>query len=95
MDIQRVAGSQFVSKLPNGFEVWLPLNIPNGPANLRDNDVVILGFPKLQHPMLNLVDNVRNHLNCFSQICSAALLIYDLKINSAGRNIIGLTSRYA
>jgi len=86
----RVVGAEVVPQLADGLQVGLALNVPDRAADLGDHDVVIPLLPQLQHPVLNLVDDVGNHLHGLAQVRAFPFLGDDLHVDPSGGDVVGL-----
>src|SRR5690625_950945 len=95
MDVERVLGTDLVAQLADRFEIRLALDISNGAADLRDDDIVSASRARYQHPSLDLVDDMRHNLNGLAQVRAGALLCNHLEVDTPGCHVIGLTRRPA
>src|SRR5262245_29618753 len=88
MDEDRVVTPDFVPELPDAFEEGKRFNIAYRPANLDDYHIHILRncFDRI----FDLVGNVRDDLDRFTQVIAAPLFIDYREIDSPGRPVIGL-----
>ena len=67
--------AQLPLELSNGFHVRCALDIADSSANLGNHEVVAILLAEQLHVALNLVGNVRHHLNGLAQIVATALLV--------------------
>ena len=79
-------GADFKPELADGLQERLRLDIPDGTASLDDHDVHACA----DHldTSLDFVGDVRNHLHGAAQVVAAALAADDLRIDTAGREVI-------
>ena len=87
MDIDRVPGTQLPAHLADRFQKGQTLDITDGPADLDDRHIHIAITRNLFDATLDLIGNVGNDLNSFSQIIASAFFGDDRIINFASRNI--------
>ena len=67
-----IALAQLVGELPNGFKEGQGFNVPGCTTDFNNGDVRS-SLGTLLDGFLDLVGDVRNHLNCFAQIFSPVL----------------------
>src|SRR5215207_2691676 len=85
MDKEYVLAPHLIAKLPQRFEEGLRLNIPNRTPDLHNDHVGarLLGDPC--YPALDLVCNMRDHLDRPTEKIAAAFLADDVRVDlSAG-----------
>ena len=81
MDKQRIVPAHFKGKLTDGFEKWLAFNITCSAADFCDDDIRLRFFSYRINKVFDLVGNMGNNLDRFSQIISFAFLIQDIPVN--------------
>jgi len=86
----RVARAQLVAQLADGLQVGLALDVAHRPSDLGDDDVVVARLPKLQHPVLDLIDDVGHHLHGLAQVRPLPLLADHLHVDPPGGDVVGL-----
>ena len=88
MDITDVLASQVAAQLADRLQERLPLDIPRRAPDLYDGNICHALQP--EDSLLDLVRDVRNHLDRLPQIISPALLLDDRFINLAGGEVVYL-----
>ena len=83
---------QFPLQLANRFHEGLGFHVADGPADFRQDDIVLSGAAQQQHPTFDFVRNMRDDLHGFPQVGALALLGNDRVINLAGGYVVGLGS---
>src|SRR5215211_3977130 len=81
MDKEHVLSPHFIAELPERFQKWLRLNIPNGATDLHDDHVRARLLGDACHPSLDLVRDVGDHLDCAAEKITAAFLADDLGVD--------------
>ena len=81
VDEQGIGAGKAVAHLPDGFEEWLPLNVAHRAANFDDHHVGIVFLADQHHTPLDLVGDVRNHLNRAAEIITASFLVDNVAVN--------------
>src|SRR6266446_1801236 len=83
---ERILRAHFQAHLADGFEEGKRLDVANRAANLDDNNVDAFGnFPDGR---LDLVSDVRDYLDGFAEVITAALFGEDRFVDAAGRPVI-------
>ena len=82
-----IFAAEFLAHLADSFKEWERFNVANGAADLNDGHVSAVRGD-LAHGVLDLVGDVRDDLDGFAQVISAAFLENDLLINTAGGEIV-------
>ena len=83
----RSLGTHFDAQLANSLEERLGLDVTHGTANFDHRDVGIAGT--LDDPALDLVGNVRNHLDGRAQVVATALLAQYFLVDPPGGEVVG------
>ena len=89
MHEQRTLGTYFYLELTTGFQERQGFNIANRTTDF-DQCHISAGSP-FNNPTLDLVSDVRNHLNGSAQVVTTALLADHLFVHPAGGEVITLT----
>ena len=87
MDKEGVFTAVLEGDLPHCFDEGLRLDVSDGPADLRDQDVRTGFFDHTVDEALDLVRNMRDDLYCRAQVLAAALLVEDIPVYLAGCEI--------
>ena len=88
MHEEDVPAAQFVADLPGRFDERLRLDVADGSADLRDDDVGLRVLGRLQpHAALDLVGDVRDDLHGVAEILAPALARDDLRIDLPRRDV--------
>jgi len=82
MDIQCPLGTQFPAQLADGLEEGLTFDVADGAAYFGNDEVEILLGGVHQYAALNLVGDVRHHLDGLSQVVASALALDDAQIDT-------------
>jgi hypothetical protein len=90
MDEDGLAAAQLIVELADGLHERQALDIADGPADLAEHEVDIVGLG--QSELLDLIGNVRNDLHRRAQIITAPLALDDGLVDAALRDIVGLTA---
>ena len=85
MDAEGVL-TQFPPQLSDGLQERSTFNIADGSANLGNDKVELPSFRISLDPVLDLIGNMRNHLDGFTQIVAATLFLYHRLIDLSGGN---------
>jgi len=80
--------AQLVAHLPDGLEERQRLDIPHGSADLGDHHVSVMRDPP--DGGLDLVGDVRDHLDGLAQVIAAPLARDDLFVDAPGSQIVHL-----
>src|SRR5262245_60540735 len=89
MDEEHVLAADFIAELPQGFKEWLRLDIADCPADLNDHHVCASLFCDSRDSTLDLVCDVRDHLNRPTEEITAAFLANDFCINLSTCKVAG------
>ena len=91
--------AQLPTQLSDGLHKRCTLNITNGAAHLGNHEVKLFAlFVLSQHSALNLIRDMRHHLNGLAQIITTALAVYHRLIDTSGGNRVvtcGVNTREA
>ena len=87
MDKEAVLPADLQRDLANGLQKRLGLDVADGAADLRDNDVRVGLFADGVDEFLDLVRDVRNDLHRRAEIFAAPLLVEDVPVDLTGRQI--------
>ncbi len=87
MEEEAVLPSHLPGKLADGLQEGLAFNIPDGSANLGDDNIRIGALPQGGHKPLNLPGDVGNHLDSAAQVGSAALLVQNIPVHPPGGEV--------
>ena len=82
---------QLISQLANGFHEGQALDIADRAADLAQNEIMIVLTGKREG--LDLVGDVRNHLNGRTEIIATAFLGDNVLINASGGDVVALMRR--
>ena len=85
---QRAVGTHFAAQLTDGFQERQRFDVTDGAADLHQRHVVT--FSPLDHTMLDLVGDVRNHLHRAAEIVATALLAQHMLVDPAGGEVVAL-----
>ena len=86
MEEEDVVSADLMADLAHGFEEGQGLDIADGPADLRDDDIDV-GTGHATDARLDLVGDVRNHLDGVAEVFTAPLLGDDGGVDLPGRHI--------
>ena len=86
MTVDHVLTAHAVRHLPDCLEEGLPLDVPHRPADLHDQDVLLL--PRPDQPLLDVVGDVGNHLDRPAQVGAPALPVDHVRIDLSGRDAV-------
>ena len=91
-DVQEeaVVAADVVADLAGGLEERQRLDVADGAADLGDHHVDVAGVVRLAHradPVLDLVGDVRDHLDGVAEVVAAALLGDHRGVDLAGRHV--------
>ena len=81
VDEEAVLRSHFQSHLTDGFQKRLTFNVAGGAADFRDDHVGICLSAYSINKLLDLVGNMRDHLDGLSQVFAAAFLIEHIPVD--------------
>ena len=87
MDVDRVLAADVLAELADRLEERQGLDVADRAADLDDDDVVVLGATLL-HRSLDLVGDVRDHLDGRAEVVAAPLLGDDVLVDAAGRDVV-------
>ena len=73
MDVEGVLTTDVAPQLSAGLQEGLRLDIAHGAADFVDHHV-IAGLGDIQHPRLDLIGDVRDHLDALTEVIASALL---------------------
>ena len=74
--------AQFPFQLSDSFHVWGTLDVADGSANLGNHEVIVILLAEQLHVALDLVGDVRHHLDGFAEIVAATLLVNDCLVDT-------------
>ena len=81
--------TQLPAQLADGLHKGSALNVADGAAHLGDDEVELLVLLVLaQHTTLNLIGDMRHHLNGLAQIVTATLAVDDRLVDAAGGDAV-------
>lgn len=86
MHIDRVVARQVVAELANRLQERHRLDIADRAADLAQYEVIVV--IAVQHEMLDLVGDVRDHLNGRAEIVAAPLALDDVLVDAAGGDVV-------
>ncbi len=87
MDEAGLAARQFLAQLADGLEERQALDIADRAADLDQHEIGIAGVG--QDELLDLVGNVRHHLNSRAQVVAPPLLFDDVGVDAARGDVVG------
>ena len=87
MDEQAVLISHLQSDLAHSLQKRLGFNIPDGPSDLCDHHVRICLFSHAVHEFLDLIGNMRDHLDRGAQVFSSPLFVENVPVDLSGCQI--------
>ena len=90
MDAHAVAFRKFPLQLAHGLNEGEAFHIANRAANLRDNDVILAGLAKQEHPALDFIRDMGHNLDGLSKVCALAFMRNDGIVNAPGSDVVGL-----
>jgi hypothetical protein len=97
--VAALAARQVLAQLADGLEERQALDVADRAADLDQHEVdrllARLVHGRRQDEVLDLVGDVRNHLDGRAQIVAAALLLDDRLVDLAGGDVVGLGGRHA
>ncbi len=88
MDKQRIAPAEFVAHLADGFGERLRLDVAHRTADLANHHVNVAR--NLVRRRLDLVGDVRDHLDGLAKIVAATFLLDDAFVDSSRREVVVL-----
>ena len=88
MDVTDIVTAFFNTHLANGFQERQRFDITDRTTDFNQGHISTFGTAFDQ--MLDLISNVRNHLNGFTQVFTTALFLDHRLVNLAGRKVIAL-----
>src|SRR5690606_20641913 len=89
VDVERLVAPDVGAKLADRLKEWLTLDVPDRPADLDDHHVRLRFLADERDPALDLVGDVRDHLDRAAEIVPASLLADHFGVNLAGRDVAG------
>ena len=89
MDEERVFARELVLHLPHGLEERLALDVADRAADLDDPDFGVRLLERLPDELLDLVGDVRNHLDGLPEEGADPLLADDVPVDLSGRHVVG------
>ena len=84
MDVHRVLVAEVGSHLANGFEEGQRLDVANGSADFRDDDIGFLLDRNFLDQRFDLVSDVGNDLDGSAEVVAASLGFDDVFVNLSG-----------
>jgi hypothetical protein len=84
------AVAQLPSQLSDGFNIGQGFNIAYCTANFCNYKIIPVVFAQQLNTMFYFVGDMRNNLNCFTQVISPALFFNYRLVNSPCSYIVGL-----
>ena len=94
MDEAGTLRPEFLAKLTDRLEEWQAFNIADRSADFAQDELHILARIG-QDEILDLVRDVRNHLNGRAEIVAAALFLDNVLVDAARRDVVRLAGRDA
>ena len=91
VDVDGVAPRQIVAELPDRLDEGHRLNVADRSADLAENEVEIVVC--VEDERLDLVRDVRDHLHGRAEVVAATLLVEDVLVQPARRDVVGLNGR--
>ena len=86
MHEERILRTQLKAHLADRFQKWQRLDVAYGPTDLHDHHVD--AFRDFSDGGLDLIRDVRDHLNGFPQVIAAALFGQNRFVDSSGSPIV-------
>ena len=86
MQEERVGAADALTHLAGRFEEWQRLDIPDGAAQLVDDDIDVASVHR-EHPRADLVGDMRDDLYGVAEVVAAALLGDHAGVDLPGRDI--------
>ena len=74
--------AQFPFQLSDSFHVWGTLDVADGSANLGNHEVIVILLAEQLHVALDLVGDVRHHLDGLAEIVATTFLVNDCLIDT-------------
>ena len=87
VNVERIVAAHVLAHLADGFKKGQTLDIANGAADLDQDHVGAGGASHQSDPALDLVGDVRNHLDGAAQIVAASFLVEDIVVDLAAGDI--------
>ena len=87
VDVERVLAADVLAQLADRLEERQALDVADGAADLDEHDVDVLVADGAD-AVLDLVGDVRNHLDRAAEVVAAALLLDDRQVDLAGRPVV-------
>lgn len=91
VNINGAAARQIIAELANCLQKRHGFNIADRATDFTKNEIILL--ITFDNEVLDLVRDVRNHLNSRAEIISPAFLFDDIPVDTSGRNIVLLVGR--
>ena len=90
MDGEEILLRELPLELAHGLDERQALDVTDGAAHFRDDDVIVAGPAEKQHAALDLVGDVGNDLDGLAEIGALALLGDNGVVDAAGGDVVGL-----
>src|SRR5579863_3957091 len=90
MQVQHITPPDIFAHLANGLQEWLALDVAHRAAHFHDHHIGVGVSRYAVNALLNLVGDVRDHLNGSTQVLAASLFANHGGINLTRRNIVAL-----
>ena len=74
--------AQLPFQLSDSFHVWGTLDVADGSAYLGNHEVIVILLAEQLHVALDLVGDVRHHLDGFAEIIAATFLVNDCLVDT-------------
>ena len=87
MDERAVFPSDLVPELPDGLEERERFDVPYGAADLDDLEVGLFRLGERPNPRLDLVGDVRDHLDGLPKVIATTFLREHRRVDRAGREV--------
>ena len=94
MHVEHVVAADVLAELPDRLEEREDLDVADGAADLGDHDVDVLVGGQRQDPVLDLVGDVRDHLDGLAEVGAAALLGEHVLVDRPGGRVRLLRERH-
>ncbi|MCY1232908.1 hypothetical protein D9M72_454240 [compost metagenome] len=91
MDIDRSAARQVVAELADRFHERHRFDVADGTADLTQHEIIVV--VAFGNEVLDLVGDVRDHLNGCAEVVAATFLIDDVLVDPASGDVVGLRRR--
>ncbi len=87
MHVEDVLAPDVLAELPDRLEERQDLDVADRAADLGDHDVDVVVGGQREDPLLDLVGDVRDHLDGLPEVGAAALLGEHLLVDRAGGRV--------